>query len=186
MGDITDTSKAKFIYGVSSPGLIEAMEARGQREVVASTRLPIEGSDDPALLALGFTFGASDGDLFREAVLPAGWRKVGGDHAMWSYVEDGRGIRRVSVFYKAAWYDRSANMNVLSVGYMLADMVSEGAEVPWDQVTSEEKVEAVECLRARVKRIQDQLVRYNDPEDERRMVRVKEALEMLCGVNDGR
>lgn len=183
MGGIT---KTLFIYGVSSPGSIEAMEARGQREVVASTLLPVEGSEDPALLALGFTFGASDGDLFRKATLPAGWRKVGSDHNMWSYVEDERGIRRVSVFYKAAAYDRSANMNVLSVGYMLADMVSEGAEVPWDQVTNEEKVEAVECLRARVVRIQDQLIRYADPEDERRWVRVKKALEMLCEVSDGR
>lgn len=93
-------------------GFIEGMEARGQRELVASTVLPTEGSDDPAILEMGVAFGEAvkGDDLFRQATLPEGWKKVGSDHDMWSYVEDATGKRRIAVFYKAAFYDRRAFM----------------------------------------------------------------------------
>ncbi len=93
---------------------IEDMEAAGQRQLVASTVLPIDsGRDEQALLELGFTFGAEVDDLFREATLPEGWVRRGSDHAMWSYIDDDQGRERVAVFYKAAFYDRSAHMYVV-------------------------------------------------------------------------
>ena len=105
------------------PGGIEAMEAQGQRELLNSTTLPTDTSgSDEAFLALGFAFGETvpGDDLFRQATLPAGWERKGSDHAMWSYVVDDRGIERVAIFYKAAFYDRRAFMRLDNVGASLA------------------------------------------------------------------
>lgn len=87
--------------GDGTSSYIEGMEAAGQRQLVASTVLPIEGSEHQALIDLGFEFGDPVDDLFREATLPEGWSKQGSDHDMWSYIVDADGQRRVSVFYKA-------------------------------------------------------------------------------------
>jgi hypothetical protein len=99
--------------GGNGSAAIEAMEERGQTELVNSDRLPVDsGNNDEAFIAVGFTFGTVDPDdrLFRPATLPAGWKREGSDHAMWSYLVDQHGRRRVGVFYKAAFYDRSAHM----------------------------------------------------------------------------
>ncbi|MBX6750944.1 MAG: hypothetical protein IRY85_14940 [Micromonosporaceae bacterium] len=96
---------------------IENMERDGQRQLVASTDLPTKGSEDPEFAKLGFTFGDPypDDPLFRPATLPTGWRREGSDHPMWSYIVDDRGRRRVAVFYKAAFYDRRADMRLETV-----------------------------------------------------------------------
>lgn len=104
---------------------IDAQERSGQRQLVNSDRLPTkvvndEGGDEP-YLALGFTFGEPDPDdrLFRPATLPAGWRREAMDHAMGSRIVDEYGRERVSIFYKAAFYDRDANMYLTShFGYL--------------------------------------------------------------------
>src|SRR5262245_10694052 len=108
-----------------APAGIEAQEAQGQREMVASTVLPTEVNfreSDADYEALGFTFGevVAGDPLFRQATLPEGWSRKGSDHAMWSYVVDERGIERVGVFYKAAFYDRKAGLNIINVGYQAA------------------------------------------------------------------
>lgn len=94
---------------------IEAMEAAGQRELVESDELPVEMQPSrEEFEALGFVFGEIvDGDpLFRYATLPEGWTHKPSDHSMWSYVVDELGQERVAVFYKAAFYDRRANMSL--------------------------------------------------------------------------
>lgn len=96
---------------------ILAMERSGQTELVLSDLLPTGlGFDesDADYEALGFVFGdVVDGDpLFRKAKLPDGWTREGSDHAMWSYLLDADGYRRVAIFYKAAFYDRRAEMSI--------------------------------------------------------------------------
>lgn len=94
---------------------ITGMESAGQRQLVNSTQLPAEMRPSrEAFEALGFVFGEpTPGDpLFVEATLPTGWKKRGSDHAMWSYIDDENGIERVGVFYKAAYYDRKADMHL--------------------------------------------------------------------------
>ncbi len=44
--------------------------------------------------------------------LPAGWKKISTDHAMWSNLVDDKGRKRASIFYKAAFYDRSAHLQL--------------------------------------------------------------------------
>ena len=43
--------------------------------------------------------------------LPAGWKKQATDHSMWSKLLDESGAVVASIFYKAAFYDRIAEMN---------------------------------------------------------------------------
>lgn len=62
---------------------------------------------------MGIRFGelVKDDPIFIEATLPQGWKKVGTDHAMWSKLLDEKGRGRAMIFYKAAFYDRSAHMS---------------------------------------------------------------------------
>lgn len=107
------------LLGAMSDGpsrYIEDMEADGQRQIVNSDRLPtqINRGGVADFEALGFVFGDADRSdpMFREATLPAGWKREGSDHSMWSYIIDEQGRRRVSIFYKAAFYDRSAHIGI--------------------------------------------------------------------------
>ena len=95
-------------------GAILAQEARGQRAFAASTVLPIEclGCTREQLEALGIVFGEPVDDLFIEVQLPEGWEKVPTDHSMWTDLVDAQGERRAAVFYKAAFYDRSAHISL--------------------------------------------------------------------------
>lgn len=112
-----------------SDGYIRGMEAAGQRQLVNSTSFPTE-APIAALEALGFVFGPVDsGDpMFRPAQLPAGWRKEGSDHDMWSYVLDEKGRKRVSIFYKAAFYDRRAHASLVHPTAPLSELIYGDAE----------------------------------------------------------
>jgi hypothetical protein len=96
-------------------GAIEVQEARGQAELVESEQIPtdLRDVDEDGLRALGFELGevCVDDPIFRVAKLPPGWKKVATDHSMWSTIVDAEGKERFGVFYKAAFYDRSAFMS---------------------------------------------------------------------------
>lgn len=96
------------------PGGIEAQEARGQRDFVASETLPKECSfcTREQLEQMGITFGEDADDLFVHVQLPDGWNKIPTDHSMWSNLVDERGRERAKIFYKAAFYDRRASINL--------------------------------------------------------------------------
>ncbi len=95
--------------------LVLEQEAQGQAEVVNSGMLPIDGSGDPAWAKLGVTFGSAKNDdpLFREAQMPPGWKVVPHESSsMWSDLVDEKGRARAAIFYKAAFYDRSARISL--------------------------------------------------------------------------
>lgn len=92
---------------------IEDMETRGQRELTNQTdKLPKEGSNDPAWAKMGVVFKEEvPGDpVFRFVDLPLGWTLKPTDHSMWNKLLDEQGRERAKMFYKAAFYDRSANI----------------------------------------------------------------------------
>lgn len=94
----------------STPGGIEAQERRGQADLVASTTMPLElRPSREAFESLGFTFGGAIDEVFQQATLPAGWTRTATSHPMHSNILDDQGRQRVSVFYKAAFYDRRAH-----------------------------------------------------------------------------
>lgn len=103
-----------IVHGGS--GSIEASEARGQQELVHSNTLPSEmqKEDRDTLEAAGVVFGKVVGgdSLFIQCTLPEGWTKKPASHPMWSELLDEKGRKRASIFYKAAFYDRKARLDV--------------------------------------------------------------------------
>ncbi len=111
-GGIQNELARAVIFGQS--GAIENQEAEGQRQLCESTQLPTEVTDTSkkALEDAGVVFGESskDDDIFCSATLPEGWEVKPTDHSMWSALHDANGNVRANIFYKAAFYDRSAHM----------------------------------------------------------------------------
>lgn len=93
---------------------IYAQEAAGQAELCAAGRkaqLPKDGLDDAEKLGIK-VIGPSEGDeLFVDVELPEGWSIVPTDHSMHSSLIDEKGRKRAGIFYKAAFYDRSASIS---------------------------------------------------------------------------
>lgn len=155
--DMSNVDPAAHLMGIMAGGqsdYITGMESQGQREVVQSESLPSESlrdGDDDALRALGLTLGEpyDDDPLFRPATLPEGWRREPTDHALWSRIVDERGIDRVLVFYKAAFYDRKAHVSVVNVGGSLAgDFIYGDSDGPrWGVLTDDERESFLSALR---------------------------------------
>lgn len=97
-------------------GHIEAMEARGQRQLAASSVLPSEGLERAWADACGIRIGnpVQGDDLFMHVELPSGWKIEPTDHAMWSKLLDDKGRERAGIFYKATYYDRKAHLELLT------------------------------------------------------------------------
>lgn len=90
---------------------IEQDEANGARQMSEQTQqLPAEGSDDPTWAKMGVHFGqpVAGDPIFRSVTLPPGWKIARTEHNMWTELLDEKGRKRASIFYKAAFYDRSA------------------------------------------------------------------------------
>lgn len=120
--DMATTFLAEALMTGSASFPVERQEAQGQRDLVESTQLPVKGSPghgrdpgcDEAWAAAGIKFGpVNPKEIFRDAEIPAGWKVRPTSHPMWSDLVDGRGRPRAKIFYKAAFYDRSAHMDVL-------------------------------------------------------------------------
>ncbi|SHI12055.1 hypothetical protein [Pollutimonas bauzanensis] len=107
-GDIANAVTA------ATPGGIEQQETKGQRALVESTMLPkeIREATREQLAGIGFQFGEDVDELFVRCKLPSGWTKRATEHPMNSELLDDKGRRRAGVFYKAAFYDRRANMTM--------------------------------------------------------------------------
>lgn len=101
----------------ATPGGIEAQELAGQVSFVQSETLPKEANGLQGIdllsvyAALGIEVLGKADDLFYSVKLPEGWHKEAENHAMWSRLVDNKGRERATIFYKAAFYDRSAHIN---------------------------------------------------------------------------
>ena len=119
MNKINNTEvKQHWLFG-ALPGSIEAQEKEGQRQLAASNQLPKKGNCNykeveakPIYEAMGIkVLGDSAGDpLFVDVELPEGWKIQPTGHDMWSYLLDQNGHKRAGIFYKAAFYDRRADV----------------------------------------------------------------------------
>lgn len=166
---IDDTSKQYGpldlpIFGGSSSA-IERMEAEGQRQLLESCDLPTQGSDDPEFARLGFTFGEphAHDPMFRPATLPEGWKREGTDHAMHSKILDELGRERVGVFYKAAFYDRRADMHLNTVyGYVSSLLYYGGTPVLDDEWATAEAV--ADAARGEIARERESLALWQRPD----------------------
>ncbi len=123
---------------VGTPGAIEASEAAGQVELVNSATLPAKMGIDREAVTKGtdIQFGDMVDDLFIRVVLPAGWSKRATDHSMHSELVDDRGRVRAEIFYKAAYYDRRADLRFKRFFEVGGDYKKNEAEVMEVKVTN--------------------------------------------------
>lgn len=114
----------------ATPGGIEAQEKTGQALLVASSDMPQDMRPSrEAFEKVGFQFGNEIDELFFSAKLPPGWTRAATDHSMHSEILDEHGRKRVSIFYKAAFYDRRATSrlcNRFSVDWLFASEAASG------------------------------------------------------------
>lgn len=109
---ITNTAKhdahVEWLCG-GNPKAIEDQERCGQAELVRSCQLPTNGLAEIATKLGIKVLRQSAGDaIFSDVELPEGWKIRVTDHSMWSELIDTNGAVRARIFYKAAFYDRSA------------------------------------------------------------------------------
>jgi hypothetical protein len=150
---------AVAMSGQSTDSLVEAQEKRGQQQLIHSDRLPTVMHDPrEAFEAVGFTFGEPDprDRLFAPATLPDRWKREGSDHAMWSYILDQLGRRRVSMFYKAAFYDRDAFMSLNTVYGYVAQQMRNGEPIITDD-TWATPAAVVEAARKGIDRASEEI-----------------------------
>lgn len=94
---------------VLTPGGIEVQEKAGQIAELERQTLPLDLFPPRSVWeSAGFVFHEPIDDLFVSVTFPAGWTKRATDHSMWTDIMDAEGCRRGAIFYKAAFYDRSA------------------------------------------------------------------------------
>lgn len=111
------------VHGYSVPGAIDEQEAEGAAAMQRGDCeiIPAKGVPDEELTALGFVLGPVDDNdrLFRQATLPPGWKRAGTGHSMHTDIVDELGRKRIGIFYKAAYYDRRADLSITTVyGYV--------------------------------------------------------------------
>lgn len=106
----------KNFLAASTPGGIEAQEREGQIEQSFKDTLPKEmrGCTRADFEAMGIEFlGPDEDELFLKVKFPPGWRKRATEHSMHTELLDNEGRVRANIFYKAAFYDRRANITTL-------------------------------------------------------------------------
>jgi hypothetical protein len=139
------------IIAATTPGGIERQEAQGQKDLVESAMLPKKLNcyhddyrDKDAIFFYekwGCKIKKDIDDLFVEVELPEGWKKQATDHSMWSHLLDENGLKRASIFYKAAFYDRDSFLSPetrFHVSYEMEDWRVEGLDY-YDKISKEVK-----------------------------------------------
>lgn len=120
MEKVTNTAKKprfEWLFG-GNPNAIEAQEAQGQKELQNASQLPADPNDKRIdikeqyrHMGIKVIEQSNDDSLFFDVTLPEGWKIEPTNHSMWSDLVDNKDRKRASIFYKAAFYDRSAHIN---------------------------------------------------------------------------
>jgi hypothetical protein len=111
------------LSGESSADIITSQESQAQHNLVNSTTLPIRNDEDwKTLKSWGVVQGKPVDDLFCNATLPDGWQKKPTGHSLWTDLLDSRGLKRASMFYKGAFYDRDAFINAIPFRFVASSV----------------------------------------------------------------
>jgi hypothetical protein len=110
---------------------ILSQERQGARETLAGPRLPLDGTTSPEAIkrcaAIGITLGKEVDLLFREAHLPPGWTITpSSDDHRTTILRDAKGHQRGYIWYKAAYYDRSAYFRIQTRYWVQRDYTEGG------------------------------------------------------------
>lgn len=177
------------MMGGGQSGYIEGMEAQGAQQVLTSDQIPTS-APWAELEALGFVRGepVRGDDLFTHVTLPAGWTRAGTGHSMHTDILDERGVPRVGIFYKAAFYDRRADAHVINVAGKFATHLLWGEEpvaLPelWPVLTDEERSDFVEQIKGAIERDRAEIAKYpqlnNDGHYTEKIARAEAVLKLV-------
>jgi len=170
------------LSGGDGSAAIYAQERHGQHEIVNSDVIPtkMSGRAEHDLIALGFTLGEQVGGdpMFRRATLPEGWSRQGTEHAMHSKIVDTLGRPRVNIFYKAAFYDRRADLMINSVYGYVTECVYEGTTPVLDEVwaTRAAVLEALDSDRADQVRYLEMYEGYHSEHGDTKAARIRKTI----------
>lgn len=117
-------------------GGMPLVENLSRGDMLHTDQLPIKGFSEEFRVifrAAGGKIGeiSKDDPLFFDVTLPAGWCKKSTDHYLYTDLFDAKGLRRASIFYKGAAWDRDAFITPLhrfGSGYHCDDW-----ELPFDE-----------------------------------------------------
>ena len=115
MGQASQIGAAELLI-TAMPGGIERLEAAGSQQVAAEQLLPreictVRGLTLEALSThWGFTILGESDELFMRVQLAPGWTLKTTEHRLYTDLFDDKGRRRAQIFYKAAPYDRRADL----------------------------------------------------------------------------
>ena len=103
----------------SNPGAIENQEKEGQEELSNSSQLPrTDGFKDVKSqyekMGIKIVGESKEDELFYDVILPVGWNIVSTEHSMWSNLVNEKGSIVAKIFYKAAFYDRRADIEFIN------------------------------------------------------------------------
>lgn len=114
---VTNTGKKpklSWLFG-GNPKAICEQESQGQKELVNSSQLPLDtrglGKEQYQKMGIKVIGVTKDDDIFYDVVMPKGWEVKETEHSMWTLLIDDKGNERAMIFYKAAFYDRSAHID---------------------------------------------------------------------------
>jgi hypothetical protein len=117
--DLDSLSEAPNVSG-ASPRQIAFGEDAAQRAVAENptwllarqVNNPERGDSLDSLEQLGFTIRGTHDNLFYEVTPPEGWTKS--TEGYWTTIFDGAGAERMTQFFKGAFYDQRAFLNINS------------------------------------------------------------------------
>lgn len=144
VGALLSGDRENFLVATTEGG-VEAQEAQGQRKLVADQTLPRQMGNREIYEKWGIEFGQAADDIFVFAILPEGWEKKPTEHSMWSDLVDEKGRKRAGIFYKAAFYDRSAKMTPCR--YYSVEVEPEGGHTD-DYASDREKTQVGQVFSA--------------------------------------
>ena len=112
------------------------------------TKLPIDRRGcTEALEQEGFVFTGKCEGIFERVEAPDGWRLEPTDHSMWSTLFDPAGNKRGSMFYKAAPWDTSAHLSLLTRYTASFNPNPERCPHPWNTPERDAYEAGSECVK---------------------------------------
>lgn len=115
MYGLTNDELLAFIRAINGEeNFLENMEVEGQQKAIRRNKMAKSMRPEKEIWEqLGFKFSEiEDDDILYDATLPEGWSMQATEHAMWINILDPNGRIRGKMFYKAAFYDRRADMSL--------------------------------------------------------------------------
>lgn len=164
--------------------VLENMEREGQQNAIRRVQLARNLQPNKEIWEqLGFKFYDIEGDnVLCNATLPEGWSLEATEHSMWTNILDEQGRIRGQMFYKAAFYDRSAHMSLKQRYNICTDYAEEKVDVYFGN--DEEKLYVAGTITRSLNATREARLRFYEKEDSLRKNAINWAQENYPNYED--